>query len=135
RDKDGKPLFMDCAALGPRLATRAVLAIATDAGGSAIMTRALKDLAPLPEDTRLVLVHALDPAVFAGVPADPAWPAAMLQAVATEDLSRVKVLGVLPLGAGNLPAVPPLPPARAILLPPATDSTGIAAALAVIFAN
>ena len=135
KDKDGKPLFMDCAALGPRLATRAVLAIATDAGGSAIMTRALKDLAPLPEDTRLVLVHALDPAVFAGVPADPAWPAAMLQAVATEDLSRVKVLGVLPLGAGNLPAVPPLPPARAILLPPATDSTGIAAALAVIFAN
>ena len=30
RDKDGKPLFMDSAALGPRLAQRAVLAIAND---------------------------------------------------------------------------------------------------------
>src|SRR3569833_109131 len=114
RRPDGKPLFMDCAALGPRLATRAVLAIAGDADGSAIMTRALKERAPLSEDTRLVLIHALDPAAFAGVPADPAWPAAMLQAVATEDLSRVKVLGVLPLAA---------------------DSAGGAAALTVIFAN
>jgi hypothetical protein len=135
RDKDGMPLFMDCAALGPRLAPRAVLAIAADAGGSAIMTRALKELAPLPEDTRLVLVHALDPAAFAGVPADPAWPAAMLKAVATEDLSRVKVLGVLPLGAGSLPALPPLPSAKVALLPPATDSADVAAALAIIFGN
>jgi hypothetical protein len=135
RGPDGKPLFMDCAALGPRLATRAVLAIAGDAGGSAIMTRALKDLAPLPEDTRLVLVHALDPAAFAGVPADPAWPAAMLQAVATEDLSKVKVLGVLPLGAGSLPALPPFPQTKVILLSPATDSAGVAAALAVIGGN
>ena len=135
RGPDGKPLFMDCAALGPRLATRAVLAIAGDADGSAIMTRALKELAPLPEDTRLVLIHAPDPAAFAGVPADPVWPAAMLQAVATEDLSRVKVLGVLPLGASSLPTLPPLPPARVILLPPAADSAGVAAALTVIFAN
>ena len=135
RGPDGKPLFMDCAALGPRLATRAVLAIATGANGSAIMTRALKDLAPLPEDTRLVLIHALDPAAFAGVPTDPAWPAAMLQAVATEDLSRVKTLGVLPLGAGSLPALPPLPPAKVIVLPSATDIAGVAAALAAIFGN
>lgn len=135
RDKDGKPLFMDCAALGPRLATRAVLAIAGDGAGSAIMTRALKELPPLPEDTRLVLVHALDPAAFAGVPADPGWPAAMLQAVATEDLSRVKLLGVLPLGGGNLPVLPPLPPARILLLPPATDSAGVAAALTAVFKN
>jgi hypothetical protein len=133
KDKDGKPLFTDCAALGPRLATRAVLAIAADAGGSAIMTRALKSLAPLPEDTRLVLVHALDPTAFAGVPADPGWPAAMLQAIATEDLSRVRVLGVLPLGAGSLPALPPLPPARVILLPSAADIAGIPAALNAVF--
>ena len=59
----------------------------------------------------------------------------MLQAVATEDLSRVNVLGVLPLGAGNLPALPPLPPAKVILLPPATDSSGVAAALAAVIEN
>jgi hypothetical protein len=135
RDKDGKPLFMDCAALGPRLATRAVLVIASDRSGSAIMTRTLQELVPLPEDTRLVLIHALDPAAFAGVPADPGWPAAMLQAVATEDLSRVKLLGVLPLGGGDLPALPPLPPARIVLLPPATDSAGVAAALTAVFKN
>ena len=135
RDKDGKPLFMDCAALGPRLAARAVLAIAGDADGSAIMTRALRELTPLPEDTRLVLIHALDPAAFAGVPADPAWPAAMLQAVATEDLSKVKLLGVLPLGAGKLPPLPPLPPARVILLPPAADIAGVAAALTTVIEN
>ena len=135
RGLDGKPLFMDCAALGPRLATRAVLAVAGDADGSTIMTRALTDLAPLPEDTRLVLVHALDPAAFAGVPTDPAWPVAMLQAVAAEDLSRVNVLGVLPLGAGSLPALPPLPPAKVIVLPPATDIAGVAAALAAILGN
>ena len=40
RDIDGKPLFMDSAALGPRLAGRAVMALAADAEGSAIMVRA-----------------------------------------------------------------------------------------------
>ena len=135
KDKDGKPLFMDCAALGPRLATRAVLAIANNLAGSALAAALLKANVVLPPDGRLVLIHALDPAAFARVPTDPAWPAAMLQAVATEDLSKVNLLGVLPLGAASLPTLPPLPPARIILLPPATDSAGVAAALAVIFGN
>src|SRR3954469_22761388 len=98
KDTDGKPLFMDSAALGPRLATRAVLAIASDAPGSALMVGLLKRNPTLPRDTRLVLVHALDPALFAGVAGDPAWPAAMLAAVATEDLARVRTLAVLTLG-------------------------------------
>jgi hypothetical protein len=97
RGPDGKPLFMDCAALGPRLATRGVLVIAGDVPGSAIMIDLLKQNPILPEDTRLVLVHALDPAAFAGVEADPAWPSAMLAVVATEDLSRVRNLDILPL--------------------------------------
>ena len=66
KDKDGKPLFMDSVALGPRHATRAVLVIAADVTGSIIMADLLKGgLAP-PEDARVVLVHALDPAAFAG---------------------------------------------------------------------
>ncbi|HEY8254236.1 MAG TPA: DUF2817 domain-containing protein, partial [Rhizomicrobium sp.] len=97
RGPDGKPLFMDCAALGPRLASRAVVVTAHDAAGSAIMVDLLRQKPILPADTRLVLVHALDPAVFAGVKTDPAWPVAMLAAVATEDLSRVRELAVLPL--------------------------------------
>src|SRR5882724_596315 len=63
---DGKPLFMDCAALGPRRAARAVLAVAYDAAGTAMMTDLLQQ-PPLPADARLVLVHALDPARFAGI--------------------------------------------------------------------
>ncbi|HZQ40120.1 MAG TPA: DUF2817 domain-containing protein [Rhizomicrobium sp.] len=97
RGPDGKPLFMDCAALGPRLATRAVLVTANDAVGSAALAELLKAPPGLPEDTRLVLIHALDPAAFAGVKGDAAWPAAMLAAVATEDLSRVLKLDILPL--------------------------------------
>src|ERR1043165_4689132 len=71
---DGKPLFMDCAAIGPRLAARAALAVAYDAAGSEMLIGLLSQT--LPPDAKLVLVHALDPAAFAGVPGDPAWPAA-----------------------------------------------------------
>jgi hypothetical protein len=92
---DGKPLFMDCAAIGPRGAGTAVLAVGYDTQGSEMLIAFLSQ--KLPADARLVLVHALDPAAFAGVPADPAWPAAMLGAVAVEDLSRVRHLGILPL--------------------------------------
>src|SRR5215510_8833466 len=96
RGPDGKPLFMDCAARGPRHAARAVLAVAYDAPGGDLLIPLLRE-PKLPSDARLVLVHALDPAAFAGVPGDPAWPIAMLGAVATEDLSHVRHLGVLPL--------------------------------------
>ncbi len=122
RGPDGKPLFMDCAALGPRLATRAVLAIANDSAGSAIMVALLKQKPAPPKDGRLVLLHALDPAVFAGVKSDAAWPAAMLVAVATEDLSRVRELAVLPLIRAKSPQAAlaaALPKTVITLLPPA----------------
>ena len=130
RDAEGKLLFTDSAALGPRLGGRAILGIANDQAGSAIMVALLEKLPALPDDTRLVLVHALDPATFAGVEPDPAWPAAALTAVATEDLSRVKYLHILPLGTGQLPPLPSLIPRQVMVLPPATQAAGAAAALA-----
>jgi uncharacterized membrane protein len=137
KDKDGKPLFMDSAALGPRLATRAVLAIANDALGSAIMVGLLKQQPILPQDTRLVLVHALDPAAFAGVKTDPAWPAAMLAAVATEDLSRVRKLAMLPLINMDDRVQPALaavrPKAVIALLAPAATAEAAEAAIAGLF--
>jgi hypothetical protein len=137
KDKDGKPLFMDSAALGPRLATRAVLAIADDALGSAIMTALLKQRPVLPQDCRLVLVHALDPAAFAGVKTDPAWPAAMLAAVATEDLSRVRDLAVLPLIDLDSAVQPALaaarPQAMITRLAPAATAEAAQAAIAGFF--
>ena len=96
---DGMPLFLDCAAMGPRGAGKAVLAVAYDASGSEMMI-ALLSRQP-PPDAKLVLVHALDPAVFAGIDGNPDWPAAMLSAVATEDLSRVRDLGLMPLGRSD----------------------------------
>jgi hypothetical protein len=124
RGPDGKPLFMDCAALGPRLATRAVLVTANDAAGSAIMVALLKLKPVPPKDGRLVLVHALDPAVFAGVKSEAAWPAAMLAAVATEDLSRVRELAVLPLITTENPQASlaaTLPGSVITLLPPVSS--------------
>jgi hypothetical protein len=104
---DGKPLFMDAAALGPRDAVQAVLAVSDDAAGSALLTALLKDGATPPRDARLVLIHALDPAHFAGAHfvgalGDATWPGAMLAAVATEDLSHVTRLAVLNLTARRL---------------------------------
>src|SRR5580765_5974672 len=83
---DGKPLFMDCTALGPRHAEKAMLVISYDAQGSEVLVALLRDV-KAPAQSRLVLVHALDPAQFAGVAGDASWPSAMLGAVATEDLS------------------------------------------------
>ena len=137
RDADGKPLFMDSAALGPRLATRALLVIAWDAAGSAIMVDLLQGAPSLPQDTRLVLIHALDPAAFAGLEPDPAWPAAMLKAVATEDLSRVRILAVLPLIGGpgrlELPLGVALPKATIQILLPAASPAEAQAAISHFF--
>ena len=92
---DGKPLFMDCAALGPRHAGKALLLLTNNAPGSALLTGMLQGGVRPSPDSRLVLVHALDPARFAGVAGDAHWPLAMLAAVATEDLSHVMALTVL----------------------------------------
>jgi hypothetical protein len=125
---DGKPLFMDCVALvttnrafaawrgpsatqsmncvalGPRHAAKALLVVTSDAAGSRLLTALLQDGASPPPDARLVLVHALDPAGFAGTVADPAWSAAMLRAVMTEDLAKVAQVSVLVLGDDALVA-------------------------------
>jgi hypothetical protein len=135
---DGKPLFMDCAALGPRHAAKAVLIVAYDAAGTDVLIALLRE-PPLPAETRLVLVHALDPASFAGVPGDPAWPPAMLRAVATEDLSRVRDLAVLPLNRrdDSLKAVlqTPLPQATITNLSPAATAEEAHRLIAAFFAG
>jgi hypothetical protein len=131
---DGKPLFMDSAALGPRQAAKALLVVARDAAGSAVLAELLR--VPLPRGARLVLVHALDPAAFAGGPADPAWASAMLGAVATEDLAKVRALGVLPLDSAQdlRPALAgPLPAARITQLAPAAGTCDAKAAITDFF--
>jgi hypothetical protein len=96
---DGKPLFMDSVALGPRAAKKAVLLIADGAAASAGATALLQGGISLPEDARLVLVHAFDPFSFAGASGkDRQWSLAMLRAIATEDLAQVTNLTVLTLG-------------------------------------
>ena len=144
KSADGKPLFMDAAALGPRLAAKAVLVIAYRAKGAKVMTQLLRDGLTPPKETRVVLVHAMEPAAFAGAELKPGWPAAMLGAVATEDLSRVRDLAVLPLeedteltqapiqsGAQGLiqSLAASLPKARITLLGPASDSAAAKAAI------
>ncbi len=139
---DGKPLFMDCAATGPRDAAKAVLVVARGPSGSAILVALLEgDLTP-PPGARLVLVHALDPAAFAGVTGDPAnnpeWPAAMLKAEVTEDLRKVRALAVLPLeGGADLKPVlaAQLPDAKITTLPAAADVRSAQAAIAAFFAQ
>jgi len=135
---DGKPLFMDCAALGPRHAPRAVLVVGYGAADSELLVRLLKDVAP-PKDARLVLVHAFDPAAFAGVQGDAAWPSAMLGAVATEDLSRVRNLAVLALSRAdeNLKPVLREKLSQAVItdLPPVRDTTQARGAIAAFFAG
>ena len=135
---DGKPLFMDCAALGPRRAPKAMLVVAEDAAGSAIQIALLRGGITPPSDAKLVLVHALDPAAFAGVAGDPAWPPAMLGAVATEDLPKVRDLAVLTLG-GRGEALEPvlrarLPQAKVKTMPPAPDIAQARDAVAAFFA-
>jgi len=100
RAEDGKPLFLDSAAIGPRDATRGLILVSGDAAGSAFQAELARAGLTLPDGTRLVLVHAL------AAMRDPAWLGAMLRAVATEDLARSKAttlvgLGALPVGLEN----------------------------------
>ena len=100
---DGNPLFMDSAALGPRLARKAVVAIAQDLSGSQALTQLLRNPVALPPDTRLLLVHAPDPAGFAGAGSDTHWREASLSALATEDLSKVETPVILNLNGALSP--------------------------------
>jgi len=67
---DGKPLFLDTVALGPRTATRALLLISGTHGvegyfGSGVQTGLLREGVTPPDNTRLVMIHALNPFGFA----------------------------------------------------------------------
>jgi hypothetical protein len=67
---DGKPLFIDSAAIGPRDARRALLLIAGTHGvegyfGSAALCGLLRQGLQPPAGARIVLVHALNPYGFA----------------------------------------------------------------------
>jgi hypothetical protein len=136
RAPDGKPLFMDSAAMGPRHAAKAVLVAAYDAPGSEILIALLGSA--LPPDAQLVLVHALDPAAFAGVRSDPAWPAAMLGAEAAEDLSHTRELAVLPLGRRDETLKPALqarlPRAQITVLPQVSTAAKAWKEIAAFFA-
>lgn len=123
---DGKPLFMDSAALGPRLAKKAVVVIAQDLPGSRTLTQLLGDRSALPPDARLVLVHAPDPAGFAGAGSDARWAQASLAALATEDLSKVKTPVVLNLNG----VLSPLP--GAVIVPAQDARARILAELAAL---
>jgi hypothetical protein len=139
KSPDGKPLFMDCAALGARDAAKAVLVVARGPTGSAILVALLEgDLTP-PPGARLVLVHALNPAAFAGVAGDQGWPAAMLKAEVTEDLRKVRALAVLPLEEGGpdlkLALAARLPDAKITTLPLAADAGSARGIIAAFFAQ
>jgi hypothetical protein len=98
---DGKSLFCDSVALGPRDGARALLLIEGDDGA---VTALLQRNVELPKTARLVAVHALDPFARAcgkpGMPAD--WPDKTLAAIATEDLARTTKLTVLDF-SGKVP--------------------------------
>ena len=99
---DGKPLFTDSAALGPRDGTRAALVVAGDRAGSTLLTALVAAGVRPPPGARLVLVHAPDPTRLAGMTGDPAWAAATLEAVATEDLAKAIDLLLLFVGEADM---------------------------------
>lgn len=132
---DGKPLFMDSAALGPRLAKKAIVAIAQDLSGSKALTQLLRDPIALPPDTRLVLVHAFLPK---GAERED-WLRTSLHAVATEDLSRVRELAVLALGEDRknvtLEIRSPMPDAILHILQPVATGADAHDAIAMFLAG
>jgi hypothetical protein len=67
---DGKPLFLDAAAIGPRTAQKALLLISGTHGveghfGSGVQAGLLREGLTPPPGARIVLVHALNPFGFA----------------------------------------------------------------------
>ena len=57
---DGMPLFMDCAALGPRTATRAVLAVGHDAKDSTVLIALLSETPPPGTRLKAAELHNLE---------------------------------------------------------------------------
>jgi len=69
--RDGKPLFLDTAVIGPRTAKKALLLISATHGvegyfGSGVQTGLMREglAGRVPKDTKVVLVHALNPYGF-----------------------------------------------------------------------
>jgi hypothetical protein len=69
--RDGKPLFLDTAVIGPRNATKALLMISATHGvegyfGSGVQTGLMREglATRAPADTKIVLLHALNPYGF-----------------------------------------------------------------------
>ena len=136
---DGKPLFCDSVAFGPRSGTRALLLIA---GPDGAVTVLLQRGIVLPKLVRLVVVHALDPFAHAwgraGAPPD--WPRKTLMAIATEDLPQCRELVALDMnasgdGSGGKPALAAALPKAAILFrnvaPPDAQTLMLAAIAAL----
>ena len=107
---DGRRLFMDAAAFGPRLAKSGVLVVGYGVPGAVVMMTLLADKGAmtLPPDVRLVLVHGPNPAAITFNDPDredPVWGAKMLAAVMTEDFRKAQQLAVIGLGgAADFPA-------------------------------
>ena len=98
KSPDGKPLFMDCAAAGPRDAARAVLVVARGHSGSDILVALLDGGLILPPGAKAGAGACPGPGrLCRGGGRSRMWPAAMLEAEVTEDLRKVRALAVLPL--------------------------------------
>jgi hypothetical protein len=107
---DGAPLFLDVAATGPRDARKALILLSGVRGvdgpfGSAVQTRLIRAGVAPPPDTRLVMIHALNPFGFAwNRPHRPSseddhdgpggrdidWPTKALATICTEDLAKAR---------------------------------------------
>ncbi len=112
---DGKPLFCDSAAFGPRGAGRALLLIA---GPDGVVTAMLARGIVLPKTVGLVVVNALDPHARAwGGPGNPPdWPRKTLAAIAAEDLAHCRELVALDMdGSGDKAVLAAALPKAAIL--------------------
>jgi hypothetical protein len=136
RGPDSLPLFLDAAAFGPRLARSGVLVAAYGAPGAAVLQALLAAGSPgkIPAGARLVLVHGADPAAFAwngGSHSDPAWEAAMLQAILLEDLRQAKKLAVVGLGgAPRVAAAPDVSVTSATIAPGGSAKAAVEAVIA-----
>jgi hypothetical protein len=132
---DGKPLFCDSAAFGPRFAVRALLLVA---GPGGVVTALLARGIVLPKTVGLVVVNALDPHArdWGATGKPPDWPRKTLAAIAAEDMAHCRELVALDMdGSGDKPALAAALPKTAILfrnVAPPDAPTLILAAIAAL---